>query len=269
MARKIVITSGKGGVGKTTITANLGIALSNLGLRVALLDTDFGLNNLDVVMGVENRVIYDLKDVVSGRCRIRQALIQDNERKNLFILPSGTIRSNSEISGQNIKLIIENISASFDYVLIDCPAGIDIGFHRAMSCADEAIIVATPTLTSLRDADKVINVVKSYKLENSHIVINRARGDLIMSEKMMTPLDIKEVLKGEIIGILPEEDVVFLSCGYSLPKSSDSFKAYKMLAQNLHKGTRKFFNVTSKYSGFFGSIRRGIKRSIWKKRAIN
>ena len=262
MSRRIVVTSGKGGVGKTTVTANLGIALSSLGLRVALLDTDFGLNNLDVVMGLENRAIYDITDVVSGRCRVRQALIQDVNRKNLYILPSGSQKAISEISGQNIKLIIENLSPSFDYILIDCPAGIDLGFHRAVSCADEALVVATPTLTSLRDSDKVLSVLKSYKLQSVSLVINRARGDLIMSEKMMTPTDIKEVLKEEIIGVLPEEDAVFLSCGYTLPKGCDSYKAYKILAQNVHKGTRKTFDTTGKYSGFFGSIRRSIKRSV-------
>ena len=262
MARKIVITSGKGGVGKTTVTANLGIALAGMGVRVVLVDIDFGLNNLDVVMGVENKIVYDLLDIIEGRCRAKQALVQDNEKKNLFILPSGSVKSSSQISGQQIKLIIENISPMFDYVLIDCPAGIDVGFHRAVSCADEAIVVATPSLPSLRDADKVLAVLASYKPDFTGLVVNRARGDLIMSDKMMMPSDIQALLKTDIIGVLPEEDAVFLSSGYSLPKRSDSYRAYKMLAMNVHKHTKKIFDVTYKYSGFFGSIRRSIKKSI-------
>ena len=262
MARKIVITSGKGGVGKTTVTANLGSALANLGQRVVMLDVDFGLNNLDIVVGVENKISYDLADVLCGRCRIKQALVQDSYRKNLFVLPSGNLTMESNISGQNIKIVIESLSAVFDYVLIDCPAGIDIGFHRAVSCADEAIVVTTPSLTSLRDADRVLAILNSYKLNSTKLVINRVRGDLIMDEKMMVPYDIQALLKTELLGVLPEEDVVFLSSGYGLPNRSDSCKAYKILANNLHRGSKKVFNVTSKYRGFFGSIRRGIKKSV-------
>ncbi len=262
VARKIVITSGKGGVGKTTVTANLGTALAFAGQRVLMLDIDFGLNNLDVVLGLENKVIYDISDVIDGRCRIKQALIQDNYKKNLFLLPSSKIESSSFITGQNIKLIIENVSKMFDFVLIDCPAGIDIGFHRAVSCADEALVIATPNLTSIRDADKVISVLNSYKLNSVNIIINRARGDLIMSGNMMLPNDIKEVLKTDIIGVLPEEDVVFLSSGNLIPKRSDSYKAYKLLSNNILKNSKKLFDVTNKYSGFFGSIRRNIKRGI-------
>ena len=262
MARRIVITSGKGGVGKTTVTANLGVMLANMGLRVCMIDIDFGLNNLDVVMGVENKIVYDLLDVFEGRCRIKQALIQHRDKKNLFILPSGKCDSTCRITGQNIKIILESINPFFDYLLLDCPAGIDLGFHRAVSCADEAIIVTTPNLPSLRDADKVISIIKSYKLDKIELVVNRARGDLIMSDKMLLPSDIKEILKIDLLGVLPEEDIVFLSSGFSLPKKSDSYKSYKYLANNLHKGNRKIFDFTNKYAGFFGSIRRSIKRGI-------
>ena len=262
MSRKIVITSGKGGVGKTTLTANLGRSLAELGHRVVLIDVDFGLNNLDVVLGLENKIVYDLIDVVEGRCRIKQALVQDERQKNLFILPSGSVGQSSKISGQQIKLVISAIDKVFDYVLIDCPAGIDLGFHRAVSCANEAIVVTTPSLTSLRDADKVITVLKSYKLDVIKLVVNRARGDLIMSEKMMMPNEIEGLLKIKLLGVLPEEDEVFLSSGYVLSKHSQSHRAYRVLANNLTKNTSKIFDVTNKYSGFFGSIRRSIKRGI-------
>ena len=261
VARKIVITSGKGGVGKTTVTANLGIFLSMLGARVVMVDVDFGLNNLDVVMGVENRIVYDVSDVLSGRCRAKQALVQDNGSKNLFILPSGSLNGTSQVSGQQLKLITESLAPIFDYVLIDCPAGIGTGFHRAVACAEEAIVVATPALTSLRDADKTVTVLKSYKLSSIGLVVNRARGDLIMSEKMLLPSDIEELLKTDLLGVIPEEDAVFLSGAY-LPKTSDAFKAYKMLAVKVHKGAGKIFDPTKKYSGFFGSIRRSIKHSV-------
>lgn len=262
MVRKIVVTSGKGGVGKTTVTANLGSALANLGQRVLLVDLDFGLNNLDVVIGVENKVVYDITDVLDGRCRVKQAMVQCVEKKNLFVLSSGNSASLYSLTGQDIKLMLDGVSSLFDYILIDCPAGIDIGFHRAVSCVDEAIIVATPNVTSLRDADKVISVLNSYKLDRVNLVVNRARGDLIMNDKMMMPSDIQALLKTELVGVLPEEDIVFLSSGYKLPFKSDSAKAYKTLALNLHKGSKKIFDTTGRYSGFLGSIRRYIKRSV-------
>lgn len=259
MAKKIVITSGKGGVGKTTVTANLGACLCDLGKRVALVDVDFGLNNLDVVLGLENRIVFDMLDVFEGRCRAKQALVQDKYRKNLYVLPSGRIETSVNVSGQNIKLLIEGISNLFDYVLIDCPAGIDVGFHRAVSSSDEAIVVATPNLSSLRDADKVISILKSYRLDKINLVVNRARGDLILGERMLYPLDIKELLKTELIGVLPEEDVVFLSSGEVLPKRTESYKSYQMLAKNLLGTSTKIYDVTKKYKGFFGSIKRRLK----------
>lgn len=262
MARKIVITSGKGGVGKTTVVANLGIALSNLGQRVLLIDVDFGLNNLDVVLGVESKVCYDITDVVEGRCRVKQALIQCSNKKNLFVLPSGASNCSSNLNDKTIKILIDELSPLFDYVLIDCPAGIDVGFHRAIACADEALLVATPSIPSLRDADKVVSIISSYSLDNIGLIINRARGDLMLNDKMMMPLDIRDLLKIDLVGILPEEDVVFLSSGYTLPARSDSFKAYKMLAGNVHNGNKKMFDVMGKYSGFFGSIRRRLKKSV-------
>lgn len=261
MAKKIVITSGKGGVGKTTVTANLGRALALTGERVAMIDVDFGLNNLEVVMGVENKVVYNVIDVLEGRCRVRQALVEDNYRKNLYILASGNSLA-PEVGGQNLKLIIESIDGYFDYILLDCPAGIDVGFHRAVACSDRAIVVVTPNITSIRDADKVISILKSYKLDKISIIVNRARGDLILDGKMLEPLDIQSMLKTELLGVLPEEDQVFISSGYTLPKHTDSYKSYKLLAENICKNSKKIYNATEKYSGFWGSIRRSIKKSV-------
>ncbi len=261
MGRKIVVTSGKGGVGKSTLTANLGRTLSELGQKVVLIDVDFGLNNLDVILGVENKIVYDIVDVIDGRCRIKQALVEGDAGKNLFILSSGKNIS-PNITGQNLKLVVESINYFFDYIIIDCPAGVDLGFHRAVSIADEAIVLATPGLPSLRDADKVVSILKSYKMDKIGLVINRARGDLIINKKMMTPTDIESLLGVELLGVLPEEDAVFLSCGGRLPNNCSSKKAYKILANNLHKNSKKIYDTTNKYTGFFGSIRRSIKRSI-------
>ena len=215
-----------------------------------------------MVTGVDGKVIFDIFDVLSGRCRVKQALVEVGGRKNLYVLPSGGDKGFYGVSGQNIKLLIENIEPLFDYVLIDCPAGIDAGFHRAVSCADEAIVVATPNLPSLRDADKVISILKSYKLNSVGLVVNKARGDLMAGERMMLPNDITGLLKTELIGVIPDNDIVFLSAGYELPKNSEPQRAFKILAVNVHKGARKIYDVTRKYTGLLGSIRRGIKRSV-------
>ncbi len=269
MAKKIVITSGKGGVGKTTITANLGIALSNLGAKVLLVDLDFGLNNLDVVLGVENKVCFDVGDVVNCRCRLKQALVLCSEKRNLYVLPSGNVDSFSNISGQNIKLLLESVNNLFDYIIIDCPAGIDVGFHRAVSCVEHALVVATPSLSSIRDADKVVSVLKSYKLKSVDLIVNKARGDLILVSKMVNPYDIEQILKIPLIGVLPEEDSIFLSAGCDLSKKSQSYKAYKLLANNIHHNKKKIYDVLVKYSGFFGSIRGSIKRRVWINQKVN
>ena len=180
MARKIVITSGKGGVGKTTVAANLGMRLAAMGERVVLADADFGLNNIDVVCGVENLVTYDIVDAIEGRCRTRQALVQHPEYPNLFILASNHTDPGKYISPQAVRLILDNLAPRFDYILIDSPAGIEGGFHRAVAAAEEALVVTTPHISSLRDADKVIAVLKSYKLKSVDLVINMVRGDMIV-----------------------------------------------------------------------------------------
>ena len=261
VAKKIVITSGKGGVGKTTVTANVGRALASLGARVVMVDVDFGLNNLEVVLGVESKVVYSLVDAMEGRCRIRQALVEDDYRKNLFLLVSGNTLGR-EISGQNLKLVIESLSGCFDYVLLDCPAGIDVGFYRAVSCCDSAIVVTTPFITSIKDAHKVITILKSYKLESIDLIVNRARGDLILDGKMIKPLELSHVLKTNLIGVLPEEDQIFLSNGICLPKFSESYKSYKFIAENVYKNSNKIFDVTKKYTGFLGSLKRSLRKSV-------
>lgn len=258
VARKIVITSGKGGVGKTTIAVNLGMRLSAMGERVILADTDFGLNNIDVVCGVENRISYDIVDAIEGRCRPKQALVQHPEYPNLFVLASNHTDPGKYISPQAVRLILDGLASRFDYILIDSPAGIEAGFHRAAASAEEALIVTTPHISALRDADKVISVLKSYRLKSVDLVINMVRGDMVVDGEILSPGEISDILKLPLIGIIPQEDGVFLG----ERGRSGAQKAFKYLADNIVKGTRKIYNVTYKYNGFFGSIRRSLKKSL-------
>ena len=194
MARIIVITSGKGGVGKTTVCANLGYALASMGLKVLMLDGDFGLNNLDVVMGVENKSVFDIVDVLNNRCRPRQALVQDFFVDNLYILPSNHAYTSQNIEYDKIKKIIEELAEGFDYVLLDCPAGIEGGFHRVVACANEAIVVTTPHLSALRDADKVVSLLHNYDINQPYLIVNRMRGDMVLDGDMLDVNTIKEYL---------------------------------------------------------------------------
>lgn len=259
MARKIVITSGKGGVGKTTICANLGMRLSALGNRVAMIDVDIGLNNLDVIMNIENRVVYDLADVIEGKCRLKQALIQDLRFPTLFTLPSSHLFTNTRITSYAIKSVVEQLSQTFDYILLDCPAGIDSGFHRAVHCADEAIIVTTPNLTSIRDADKVLTILNSYSLGKITFIMNRARGDLIVSGKMLDVSQICSLLKCDLLGVIPDDDSIATSTCTN-PFRSVGSDAFKILAENVHFGKSKLYDYTTKYRGLLGGIKRGIRR---------
>ncbi len=256
MARKIVVTSGKGGVGKTTVAVGLGIALSKRGRRVILCDADFGLNNVDVVTGVENLVTYDVVDVIEGRCRAKQALVRHPEFTNLHILSSSHSVPERYVSPQSLKLVLDALSPQFDYILVDCPAGIDEGFHRAVAAADEAIVVTTAHVAALRDADKVITVLKSYEPQGLSLVVNRMRGDLLLSGDCLSPEEIGELLKMEVLGVLPES--------YELGKSRFTGNNYpfRLLAGNLLTGKRKLYDTTRKFSGLSGRIRRAFMRGV-------
>lgn len=264
MARKIVITSGKGGVGKTTITTNLGVALANLNLKVLILDVDFGLNNLDVVMGVENRVVYDVIDVLKGKCRAKQALIQDFFNPTLYVLPSVHSVNNFNISSEQINFIISQIESMFDYIIIDCPAGIEVGFHRAVKCADEAIVVTTPHISAIRDADKVLSLLHSYNLSSIKILVNRVRGDLILNGDMFNENTIKDYLNAELIGVVPEDDNISLALnvGGAVTKNCSSFESFNLIAKNIHHGEHNFYDCTKKYKGVLGGIRKKMRKYV-------
>lgn len=264
MARIIVVTSGKGGVGKTTVCANLGYALASMGLKVLMLDGDFGLNNLDVVMGVENKAVFDIVDVLNNRCRPRQALVQDFFVNNLFILPSNHAYVSKAIDHDKIKLIINELGESFDYVLLDCPAGIEGGFHRVVNCAHEAIIVTTPHLSALRDADKVVSLLQNYEISQVGLIINRARGDMMIDGDMLDVTTIKEYLNVSLIGVLPDDDNVTLQLNYAgrLNKDSEIYKSFSMIADNIHHSKDAIYDCTKKYKGLLGGIKKSLRRVL-------
>lgn len=252
MARRIVLTSGKGGVGKTTVCANLGVQLAKRGKRVVMLDADVGLNNLDVIMGIENKVVYDVFDVLDGKCRLKQALIPDMYLPSLYILPSTHTFSDARMGGAQFRHIVDCLR-NFDYVLIDCPAGISGGFHRAVSCADEAYVVVTPAISSLRDADKVFSLLASYNLNRCGLIINRIRGDMVLKREMMGAEDVSRLLRKRPIAVIPESDEIALSA--SCGSLSDVEGVFSLLAENVEKGTHKVYDCTRKYRGFMGKIK--------------
>ncbi|MBR7091367.1 MAG: septum site-determining protein MinD [Clostridia bacterium] len=208
MARKIVVTSGKGGVGKTTIVANLGMQIAILGNRTVLLDVDIGLNNLDIASGIEGRIMFDIVDVIEGRCRINQALVRDKECANLYYLPTAHIYNVGKVSASDIDKIVRSLEKLFDYIIIDCPAGIDSGFVRAIYSASEAIVVTTPHISAIRDADKVIGVLLSHNIDILGVIINRVRWDLVRRGKMLSSQQIGDCLDRRILGVLSESDEI-------------------------------------------------------------
>ncbi len=262
MARKIVITSGKGGVGKTTVTANLGAAIANQGFRVCLVDADLGLNNLDIALGIENKVVYDLIDVIEGRCRARQALVKVAGEDNLYVLPSNHSYKGSAISGQNLKIVIERLGESFDFVMVDCPAGIELGFHRAVSAVSEAILVTTPDVTAVRDASKTVTALSKYGVKIDGLVVNRARGDLMAAGDMMNPDEIVSILKVPPLGVIPDDYAVGMTQSVGKTDDGESKVCFEILADNLIRGERYVFDCEKKYKGLLGRIRRSVKRSI-------
>lgn len=217
-ARVIVITSGKGGVGKTTATANLGMSIARLGYKVALLDADIGLRNLDLLLGLENRVLYTAIDILDGECRLDQALIRDKRWKNLSLLSISRNRQRYNITRKHMEQLVESIiSLGYHYVLIDCPAGIDVGFINAISPAREALIVTTPEITSIRDADRVAGLLEANNIYNVKLLVNRVRPDMIQSNDMMSVKDVQEMLGVPLLGAIPEDQQVIVATNRGEP----------------------------------------------------
>ncbi len=211
MARVITITSGKGGVGKTTTTANLGTALAMQGSRVVTIDADIGLRNLDVVMGLENRIVYDLVDVVEGRARLRQALIKDKRLPELYLLPAAQTRDKDAVNADDMIALTNQMRAEFDYVLIDCPAGIESGFRNAIAGADEVLIVTTPEVSAVRDADRVVGLVEAAEKGPPRLIVNRLNPRLVNRGEMLSTEEVVEILAIDPIGVVPEDEMILSS----------------------------------------------------------
>lgn len=238
MGEAIVVTSGKGGVGKTTTSANIGTVLALQGKKVCLVDTDIGLRNLDVVMGLENRIIYDLVDVADGRCKLNQALIKDKRFDYLSMLPAAQTKDKSSVTPEQIKAIIDELKRDFDYIIIDCPAGIEQGFKNAVAGADHAIVVTTPEMSSVRDADRVIGLLEQEEhISSPRLVINRIRNHMMKNGDMLDVDDIMNVLAIDLLGIVMDDDAVISAANkgepISLNPSTKASIAYRNIGRRI------------------------------------
>ncbi|MCC3376910.1 septum site-determining protein MinD [Cohnella sp. REN36] len=259
MGEAIVVTSGKGGVGKTTTSANVGTALALLGKKVCMVDTDIGLRNLDVVMGLENRIIYDLIDVAEGRCRLNQALVKDKRFDELYMLPAAQTKDKNDISPEQVRKIIEDLKPDFDYVIIDCPAGIEQGFRNAIAGADQAIVVTTPENAAVRDADRVIGLLEKTQIAPPKLVINRIRPSMLRNGDMLEVDDICQVLAIDLIGIVPDDEVVIKAANQGEPTvmnpNSRAAIAYRNVARRILGETVPLMHLDEK-SGVFRRVRK-------------
>ena len=236
MGEVIVITSGKGGVGKTTTTANIGTGLAKLGKSVVLIDTDIGLRNLDVVMGLENRIVYNLVDVIEGTCRINQALIKDKRTPNLYLLPSAQTKDKTAVSPEQMKKLADELRENFDYILMDCPAGIEQGFKNAIAGATRALIVTTPEMSAVRDADRIIGLLEAAEMEKTELIVNRIRPDMVKREEMLSSEDVVDVLRIDLIGVVPDDENIVISTNKGEPLvGSDTMagKAYLNICKRI------------------------------------
>ncbi len=236
-SRVITITSGKGGVGKTTTTANLGTALAIQGKKVAVVDSDIGLRNLDAVLGLENRIVYDLVDVVEGQCRLRQALIKDKRLPEFYLLPAAQTRDKNAVNSIQMEQLCQQLRQEFDFVLIDSPAGIEQGFRNAIVGADEIIIVANPEMASVRDADRIIGLVEAAGKPEPRLILNRLRAEMVRRGDMMDVADVLEVLGIDLVGIVPEDELIIVAINKGEPivyeKRSRAGSAYLNAAQRI------------------------------------
>jgi septum site-determining protein MinD len=237
MARVITITSGKGGVGKTTSTANLGTALAMRGAKVAVVDADIGLRNLDVVMGLENRIVYDLVDVIEGRCRLRQALIKDKHFPDLCLLPAAQTRDKDAVSTDDMINLTNQLRAEFDYVLVDSPAGIEAGFRNAVAGADEVVIITTPEVSAVRDADRIVGLVEAFEKGHPQLVINRIKPRMVSRGDMMSVEDVLQILAIDLIGVVPDDEQIVTATNRGevavLDRASRAGRAFIDIARRL------------------------------------
>ncbi len=264
MGEVIVITSGKGGVGKTTTTANIGTALSLKGKKVVLIDTDIGLRNLDVVMGLENRIVYDIVDVVEGYCRLKQALIKDKRFDGLYLLPAAQTRDKNSIKPNQMQELCNELKEEYDFVIIDCPAGIEQGFKNAIAGAEKAIVVTTPEVSAVRDADRIIGLLEANELRNPSIIVNMVRPDMVRHGDMMSIEDIIDILAIDLLGVVPDDEKIVVSTNRGEPAVTDpkslAGKAYINIASRILGENVPIMNLESD-EGFLPKLKKlfGLK----------
>lgn len=253
MGEVIVITSGKGGVGKTTTAANIGTGLAMLDKRTVVVDTDIGLRNLDVILGLENRIVYNLVDVINGNCRLKQALIKDKRHPELFLLPSAQTKDKSAVSPEQMIKLTEELREEFDFVLLDCPAGIEQGFRNAIAGADKALVVTTPEVSAIRDADRIIGLLEANEVKKTELIVNRLRMDMVKRGDMMSVEDVCDILAIPLLGAVPDDEHIVISTNQGEPLvGSDCLagQAYSNICRRILGETVEFLNLEEKQTVF-------------------
>jgi septum site-determining protein MinD len=258
--KRIVVTSGKGGVGKTTTVANIGTTLAKKKYNVVMIDADIGLRNLDVVMGLENRIVYNLVDIVEGKCRKEQAMIRDRKLPTLQIIPSAQTREKDAVQPEQMKALCEELAEEFDFVIIDCPAGIEQGFRNSVAGADTAVVVTTPEVSAIRDADRVIGLLEASLLKDIHLIVNRLNKRMVKNGDMMSTADIVSLLSVPLLGVVPESQEVVISTNRGVPlvheRGSKAGAAFQKIASRLNGESVPFED--DKDESFMGRVRRLI-----------
>ncbi len=258
MGRSIAVVSGKGGVGKTTVSVGLALALAKLGKSVCLIDADMGLSNVDTLLSLDSKVVFTLSDVLSRKCRIKQALIEVESARNLYVLLSGRVDARTEIDDPvRFSEIVSRLTEVFDFCLIDAPAGASVGFRSCIAAANEVLVVVTPHIVSVRDADKVLSVISASGTQNVMCVVNRIRADLVVAGKMISEREISAVLNARLVGVVPESKDILVLSSIDFVKATrgDVEESFLMLAKSI-QGSVRLFDYKKKYKGILGFVRR-------------
>ena len=264
VGRAIVVTSGKGGVGKTTTSANISMALAKLGKKVVVVDGDTGLRSLDLILGLENRIVYNLVDVVEGTCDLKKALIRDKRVDGLYLLPTAQTREKEAVTEAQMKKLSDELRKDFDFVIFDCPAGIEAGFRNASAGATEALVVTTPDVSPVRDADRIIGMLENQGKKKIHLIINRLRPKMMRKGDMMGVNDVLDVLNVSLIGVVPEDDAVVKSSNDGVPltltDNSPAGTAFMNIARRLTGEEVEFLDVENMDQGFMYKLRNLFSR---------